>query len=77
MQSHLGEKSSTELFQEIMNAKQHEHETPQQFLYRIMGLAQAVISLQLYALAATSHQQLSRELTVLTVLLVGKRGVMR
>lgn len=43
LQSHLGEKSSTELFQELMNAKQHEHETPQQFLYRMMGLKQKVI----------------------------------
>lgn len=43
LQSHLGEKSSTELFQELMNAKQHEHETPQQFLYRTMGLKQKVI----------------------------------
>ncbi|KAK0131341.1 hypothetical protein N1851_033952 [Merluccius polli] len=34
LQSHIGEKSSTELFQELMNAKQHEHETPQQFIYR-------------------------------------------
>ena len=43
LQSHIGEKSSTELFQEVMNAKQHEHETPQQFLYRTMGLKQKVI----------------------------------
>lgn len=43
LQSHLGEKSSTELFQELMNAKQHEQETPQQFLYRMMGLKQSVI----------------------------------
>ena len=35
LQSHLGEKSSTELFQELMNAKQHAHETPQQFLSRM------------------------------------------
>lgn len=40
LQSHLGEKSSTELFQELISAKQHEHETPQQFLYRMMGLKQ-------------------------------------
>lgn len=41
LQSHLGEKSSTgALFQELINAKQHEHETPQQFLYRMMGLKQ-------------------------------------
>lgn len=43
LQSHLGEKSSTELFQELMNAKQHEHETPQQFLYRMLGLKQRVM----------------------------------
>lgn len=43
LQSHLGEKSSTELFQDLMNAKQHEHESPQQFLYRMMGLKQTVI----------------------------------
>lgn len=43
LQSHLGEKSSTELFQELISAKQHEHETPQQFLYRMMGLKQKVI----------------------------------
>lgn len=43
LQSHLGEKSSTELFQELMNAKQHEHEMPQQFLYRVMGLKQKVM----------------------------------
>lgn len=29
LQSHLGEKSSTELFQDLMNAKQHEHGSPQ------------------------------------------------
>lgn len=45
LQSHLGEKSSTELFQELISAKQHEHETPQQFLYRMMGLKQKVISM--------------------------------
>lgn len=43
LQSHLGEKSSTELFRDLMNAKQHEHESPQQFLYRMMGLKQKVI----------------------------------
>lgn len=43
LQSHLGEKSSTELFQELMTAKQHEQETPQQFLYRMMGLKQRVM----------------------------------
>lgn len=43
LQSHLGESSSTELFQELMSAKQHEHETPQQFLYRMFGLKQKVL----------------------------------
>lgn len=43
LQSHLGEKSSTELFQGLINAKQHDHETPQQFLYRMMGLRQKVL----------------------------------
>lgn len=43
LRSHLGEKSSTELFQELISAKQHEHERPQQFLYRVMGLKQKVI----------------------------------
>lgn len=49
--SHLGEKSSTELFQDLMNAKQHKHESPQQFLYWMMGLKQKVIftSRQTYA----------------------------
>lgn len=40
LQSHLGESSSIELFQEILSAKQHDHETPQQFLYRMIGLKQ-------------------------------------
>lgn len=42
LQSHLGESSSTELFQELMSAKQHDHETPQQFLYRMISLKQKV-----------------------------------
>ncbi|XP_049319254.1 uncharacterized protein LOC125780868 [Astyanax mexicanus] len=43
LQSHLGEKSSTELLQDLMCAKQSESETPQQFLYRVMGLKQKVL----------------------------------
>lgn len=43
LQSHLGEKSSTELFHGLIDAKQHDHETPQQFLFRMMGLRQKVI----------------------------------
>lgn len=41
--SHLGEKSAIELFQELMCAKQGEHESPQQFLYRVIGLKQRVL----------------------------------
>lgn len=43
LRSHMGEKSTTELFQELITAKQHESETPQQFLYRMVGLQQKVI----------------------------------
>lgn len=43
LQSHLGERSSTELFQELICAKQRENETTQQFLYRIIGLKQRVL----------------------------------
>lgn len=41
--SHLREKNSTELFQELMCAKQYDYETPQQFLYRMIGLKQKII----------------------------------
>lgn len=43
LQSHLGEKSGTELFQDLMCAKQHENETPQQFLFRMIGLKQKIM----------------------------------
>lgn len=43
LQSHLGEKSPTELFQELMCAKQHKHEVPHQFLYRMIGLKQKIM----------------------------------
>lgn len=43
LQSHLGERNSTELFQELMCTKQKEHETPQQFLYRVIGLKQRIL----------------------------------
>ncbi len=42
LQSHLEDRSSTELFQELMCTKQSDHETPQQFLYRVMGLKQKI-----------------------------------
>lgn len=40
LQSHLGDKSSTELFQNVMCARQGGNENPQQFLYRVIGLKQ-------------------------------------
>ncbi|KAL3995790.1 scotin [Sarotherodon galilaeus] len=40
LQAHLREKNSTELFQET---RQDESETPQQFLYRVIGLKQRVL----------------------------------
>ncbi len=43
LQSHLSERGSSELFQELMSTRQREHETPQQFLYRVIGLKQKVI----------------------------------
>lgn len=43
LQSHLGERNSTELFQELICAKQKENETTQQFLYRVIGLKQRIV----------------------------------
>lgn len=43
LHSHLGEQSNTELFQELMCTKQKDNETPQQFLYRVIGLKQKII----------------------------------
>ena len=43
LRPHLGEKASTELFQELMCAKQSEQEPPQQFLYRMIGLKQKIL----------------------------------
>lgn len=43
LQTHLREKNSTELFQELMCTKQDENETPQQFLYRVIGLKQCTL----------------------------------
>lgn len=60
LHSHLGEKSSTELFQELINAKQHEHETPQQFLYRMMGLKQKVIFMSKQTLISSMNHKRHR-----------------
>lgn len=43
LRSHLRDKSSTELFQELSNTRQQDKETAQQFVYRIMGLKQRVL----------------------------------
>jgi len=43
LHSHLGEQSNTELFQELMCTKQRDNETPQQFLYRVIGLKQKIM----------------------------------
>ena len=43
MRSHLSEKSGSELFKELMSTRQHEKESPQQFLYRMIGLKQKVM----------------------------------
>lgn len=43
LRAHLRDKSSTELFQDLSNAKQNDRESPQQFLYRLMGLKQRVL----------------------------------
>lgn len=43
LRAHIRDKSSTELFQELSIAKQQDKESPQQFLYRLMGLKQRVL----------------------------------
>ena len=43
LRSHLGEKATTEMFQELMCARQSEQESPKQFLYRMIGLKQKLI----------------------------------
>lgn len=43
LRSHVRDKSVTELFQELSNARQQDRESPQQFLYRLVGLKQKVL----------------------------------
>lgn len=43
LHTHLGEQSNTELFQELMCTKQKDSETPQQYLYRVIGLKQKIL----------------------------------
>lgn len=43
LRAHIRDKSSTELFQELSNAKQLDKEGPQQFMYRLMGLKQRLL----------------------------------
>ena len=49
LQSHLGVRSNTELFQELTCTKQNDNETPQQFLYRVIGLKQKILFASKYA----------------------------
>lgn len=65
LQSHLGDRSSTELFQELMCTKQSEQETPQQFHYRVMGLKQKI----LYAAKQTDSDRKYSAATVQDVFL--------
>lgn len=48
LHSYLGEQSNMELFQELMCTKQKDNETPQQFLYRVIGLKQKILSASKY-----------------------------
>ncbi|KAL2097877.1 hypothetical protein ACEWY4_007084 [Coilia grayii] len=43
LRAHLKDQSSSELFQELSNARQSDKETPQQFVYRLMGLRERVL----------------------------------
>lgn len=43
LRSHIRDKNSSELFLELSNARQQDKESPQQFLYRLMGLKQRVL----------------------------------
>lgn len=43
LRCHMRDKNVTELFQELNNVRQQDKESPQQFLYRLMGLKQRVL----------------------------------
>lgn len=43
LRAHLRDKSSAELFQELSNTKQQDRESPQKFMYQLMGLKQRVL----------------------------------
>ncbi|KAL3983393.1 hypothetical protein ACER0C_015018 [Sarotherodon galilaeus] len=55
LQAHLREKNGTELFQELMCARQDESETPQQFLYRVIGLKHSDIRRELKPLLSSGE----------------------
>lgn len=57
LQSHLNERSSSELFQELMCGKQNDNETPQQFLYRLIGLKQKLIFLSKQAVTDLEYDE--------------------
>ncbi len=57
LQSHLNERSSSELFQELMCGKQNDNETPQQFLYRFIGLKQKLMFLSKQAVTDLEYDE--------------------
>ncbi len=57
LQSHLNERSSSELFQELMCGKQNDNENPQQFLYRLIGLKQKLIFLSKQAVTDLEYDE--------------------
>lgn len=57
LHSHLGEQNNMELFQELMCTKQKDNQTPQQFLYRVIGLKQKILSASKYADADVKYNE--------------------
>ena len=62
LRSHLGEKATTEMFQELMCARQSDQESPQQFLYRMIGLKQEVFLHTICQGLGTKHADLRQRL---------------
>lgn len=66
--SHLGEKAMTEVFQELMCARQSDQESPQQFLYRMIGLKQSFFSpgrlVQIFQMILTPSKKSSSNISI-------------
>ncbi|KAI4876105.1 hypothetical protein NFI96_006460 [Prochilodus magdalenae] len=60
LRSHIRDKNSTKLFLELSNARQQDKESPQQFLYRIMGLKQFFLNLNNLVLISAMTKNLFR-----------------